>query len=282
MANENLKKYYRAGLWPMHPEDPKATKRFEASKRVFKTLLNQHPFLKNIGDEVDIIDVAAGTGIGGAALTKTLEAIGKKAKLLVSDVRGEDLPKVKSWLGREAEALVASATQLHEKLGDRKFDVALLWGLSAVHFDPWEMSKALASISTVLRDNGVFMLEEYDRCYKVFYLTGYKNLLEEGRSGAERIVSIHTGYNQEKGEFIRTFYTLPSHKEIARVGYHFWCLADIAAMTWMFFKDVDIIDPAEHGVEQINHIVLAKNPRKTLTPQQLITPRILKRKGEDR
>jgi len=278
MPKENLEQYYGAGLWPMRPGDPEATKRFRASEKVFTALLAQHPFLRNLRKRVAIVDIAAGTGIGGAALTRALEAAGKRVRLLVTDVRGEDLPKVESWLGRKTETLVAEAAQLHVKLGEGVFDIALLWGLSAVHFDPWEMARVLASISTILKSNGVFILEEYDRCYKVFYLKGYKNLLEERKVGARRIVSIHTGYNQERAVFIRTFYTLPGHTKVARLSYHFWCLANIAAMTWLFFEDVDIIDPAEHGVDMVNHVMLAKNPRKSLAPHQLKPPRILTRK----
>ncbi|MEM0459851.1 MAG: HEPN domain-containing protein [Thermofilaceae archaeon] len=58
-------------------------------------------------------------------------------------------------------------------------DVALVWGSTTPHFNPWNWIKVLSNASRLLASDGLLLYDEYDRIHAIFYLTGYKDLLLE-------------------------------------------------------------------------------------------------------
>jgi hypothetical protein len=49
------------------------------------------------------------------------------------------------------------------------YDIALLWGLSTLHLDPWEVARAYSAICHLLSDSGVMAMDENDRIFNIFY-----------------------------------------------------------------------------------------------------------------
>jgi len=56
------------------------------------------------------------------------------------------------------------------------------------------------------------------------------------------------------------------------MGVHFWSLASLSALAWLFFEDVDF-HPARG---RYDGVVLARGPRRRLSPADLAEPRALR------
>ncbi len=103
-----------------------------------------------------------------------------------------------------------------------------------------------------------------------FYREGYRSFLIEGKVRDGRtLISIHAGYDERRGVFVRSFYTLPSFNEIAAVKFRFWDLAGVASMGWLFFEDVDLVAPSVHKITGIPYIILLSKPRRKITYDDL-------------
>jgi len=214
----SLEEFYSIFPWPMRPDDPKAQARFANISGLFSFLLENHQFFEFLRRKkvVRVLDVMAGSGIAGAALAKVLALKNFEVELTVSDARGSDLQLVHEWLegvdGVKAETLTSDVSKMDVALPDRKeyYDIALLWGHSTPHLNPWEMARAYAAICHLLNDSGVMAMDETDRIYNIFYRVGYKDFLIEGetREGLT-VATIHMGYDEKLGVFNRTTYTLP-------------------------------------------------------------------------
>jgi len=281
----SLEELYKVKPWPMRPDDPKAQARFEnISKLSF--LLESHQFFEFLRRKrvVRVLDVMGGSGIAGAALAKGLALKNFEVELTVSDARGSDLQLVHEWLkgvdGVKAETLTADVSKMDVALPDRReyYDIALLWGLSTPHLNPWDMVRAYAAICHLLNDSGVMAMDETDRIYNIFYRVGYKDFLIEGETkDGLTVATIHMGYDEKLGVFNRTTYTLPGFKKIATFGYRFWDLAGISSLGWLFFEDVDIISPTAHKIQGLTHIILLTRPRRKISAQDLkIDPTLLR------
>jgi len=274
----DLDKFYKIAPWPMRPSDPKAQARFAKILKLFTFLLGNHLFFQSVISKrlVKVLDVMAGSGIAGAALTKALMLKDLKVDLTVSDVRSSDLQLVYEWLkGVESvnvKTMAAEVSMVHEVMQKKAkyYDIVLLWGLSTPHLDPWQIVKTYSSICYLLNDSGVMVMDEVDRIFNIFYRMGYKDFLVEGESEkGVTVTSIHVGYDERRGVFKRATYTLPGFKKAATLDYRFWDLAGIAALGWLFFKDVDMISPSRHKIEGTPHIILLSKPRRKIHFQDL-------------
>jgi len=274
--DSELEKLYELHIWPMKPGDPEAIKRFNGIKEVFSYLVNTHDYFSDIlrNEEINVIDIAAGTGIAGAALANILSGMGKKINLVVTDLRSKDLDLVHEWLKGvnkvHVETIVCDATTLHKCLSSRKegFHVALLWGYSAPHFNPWSLVRLFGSVSYLVANNGVLIIEETDRVYGILYRVGYKDFLIEKEANDRLIVSIHLGYDIMKGSFKRGFYIIPGFKEIAKLETTFWNIATVAAIGWVFYNKVDIVAKmTKHGIHGSGYLIMYKEPRKSIDPE---------------
>lgn len=273
----DLEELYKVAPWPMRPDDPRAQDRFAKILELFTFLLGDHPFFKPLVSKrlVKVLDVMAGSGIAGAAFAKALTEKGLKVDLTVSDIRSSDLQLVHVWLRGvkrvKIRTVVAEVARLHEVMHKRAkyYDAVLLWGLSTPHLDPWEMVRAYSSICYLLNDSGIMAMDEVDRIFGIFYRIGYKDFLVEGESKGATVASIHVGYDEKRGVFKRATYKLPGFEKVATLDYRFWDLAGIAAIGWLFFKDVDLVSPNKHKVQGIPHIILLNKPRRKIQPEDL-------------
>ncbi len=238
---ELLERVYEILPWGDDLRDPKVRSRFEESMNDFKRLLD-HEFLKNIVGKstVRIVDVCGGGGIGGIALAKVLAGKGVRVELIVNDLRESALRiavrNAENVLGFKPKIVKANALDLYRY--SVKADIALLYGLSTPHFNPYEMVRLVASIAKILEPDGVFIVEEVDRVYGVFYLMGYKDVVAE-YAGEDKIsLTIHSEYDVRRGVFYRVFLDIPSMKMV-KAPIRFWDVAGMASILWVFFKEVD-------------------------------------------
>ncbi|MCD6196215.1 MAG: class I SAM-dependent methyltransferase [Staphylothermus sp.] len=285
----SLEKLYALNLWPMDPEDPVAIKRFEDIVSIFRYLYENHDFFEEISklNTLRIIDLMAGTGIAGAAIAKSLVGLGITPELTLVDIRRSDLEKVYQWLRKariedkvKVEIIESDIRELYLTLEDRKdyYDIALIWGSSAPHLNAWDMVKAYSNISYLLKPNGLLLMEEGDRVYGTFYLMGYKDFLIEGETKEGKLANIHSGYDWKRGVFKRYFCLLPGFKEIGELDLRYWDLAGLASLGWVFFKDVDIVPRSIHRQQRVASVVLFKDPRKKLVPDDFFsTPKLLRK-----
>ncbi len=131
----DLERIYKLPIWSMKPNEPEAIDRFNSLRELFTYLVEKHSFFKEVlGREViHVIDVAAGSGIAGAALAHVLSGFGRRVKLLATDLREDDLFYVYEWLrGTEnvdVETMVCDASILYKCLPQYRgsIDIALLW-----------------------------------------------------------------------------------------------------------------------------------------------------------
>lgn len=150
---------------------------------------------------------------------------------------------------------------------DRKFDFVLMYGASTPHFDPWSMIRLLSGISHVLMDDGVFIVEDTDRRYTIFYLMKYKDVISGKTLDGNVYLDMHTGY--------MTLYVecLKGHLLFCQVQRSLWRLIVIigdhrnGCLIMGFFRDVDIVRHVRGG---FHYFIIAANPRKILVPEDLI------------
>ena len=267
--SKELSRFYSIFGWPEDPYSVAGKERFKVAIEKMRKLV-EHEYLKELvgtKDVIKILELCGGTGIGGVALAKVIKDLGKSVELMVTDLREEALATARRWgsevLGINVEAEVIDAREVH-RLG-REFDIALLYGFSTPHFNPWDMVKLLTSTSKVLSNQGVFLVEETDRRYTVFLRTGYKWVLVEPRAkGESYVISYHADYDVLTGEVHRLFTTTKKPNEFITMSVYFWGVAELATLMWLFFKDVDTLP-----ILRTSFIVLGYIPRRILKPEDL-------------
>ena len=260
----SLKELYRYLQWRMDPDDERAILRFHRIVEAFEKL-NEKGLLPKAPR---VLDLCAGTGIAGVAMAKATNA---KA-LTVLDAREGDLKKVEKWteiagLNLKPEIVVGDAREVAKLVG--KHDVAILWGLTMPHFDAFDAVKLFANVALTLSDDGIFLLEEADRIYGIFYQVGYKDMLVEAKSDEYTLISLHEGYDPIRGVFKRTYYKLPGFEKISEQEHRLWDLASQLALGSVFFKEYQVISRAEHGVNGVSHIIYLKSPRRKVVEEFL-------------
>lgn len=270
---EILESFYEVFPWP---EDPRSLegRHYVELTREFMGKLLQHPWIDawRKRGAVRILEICSGAGFGGITLAQLLNERGVKTELLLTDLRPSVLRKAEEWGGtvlrEKFRTLAIDARNVHE-LGE-KFDLILLYGLSTPHFDPWELIQILASVTAVLDDDGVFVVDETDRRYRIFVQLGYKWALAEG--GEDKpTVSFHTGYNLYRGTCQRVYAKLTSGPQPVTMELFMWGLAEVAALMWVFFGEVDLLP-----LRDVRHFLLATHPRKAISPDDLKLPTFLK------
>lgn len=209
-------------------------------------------------------------------MSKILKELGINIKLTIIDLREDALRIAEKWgmeeLDDKVKVIKVDARSIHELR--IKEDLILLYGFSMPHFNVWETLKLFASVSEVLTDDGLFLVEEVDRRYTIFYLAGYKDVLPEAIGNGKVTISLHHGYDISKGVFKRSLVNLLTG-EIISHEFFFWGIAELAALMWIFFKDVDF-SPHIGGI--MRGFLLGKNPRRKLKLNDLVKlPKLLKR-----
>lgn len=276
---ERIEKVYKLGFWPQNPESPIVKKRFREALDIFERLINHEWFneILSIKNNIRILEICSGTGIGGIALAKVLKRKGIKIDLILSDIRESDLKIGEQWglreLGEGEKVSIINVNALIIHKLKIKRDIILMYGLSAPHFSPWEFVKLLASISEVLEDDGLFVMEEADRVYSILYKTGYKDLVAE-RVDEKALISLHAGYNPIKGTFKRAYIDLINTEKPVKIPTYFWNLAELMTLTWLFFNEVDFIP---YNKEKTRGLIIGYRPRRKINTIDLeLEPKILR------
>ena len=257
---EKLEKLYSIIKWIENLDLPVGQKRFEKSIRIFNNLLNHAWISKLLGKlkTVKILDICGGTGLGGIALSKVLVDAGYNVKLYINDIRRDALKiaalQAEKILGFKPDLILEDATLLYKR--NITANLALLYGFSTPHFDPYSMIRLIASTAKILEPDGIFLVEDVDRIYSIFYQIGYKDINPEDVGEESVVLSLHAGYDVRRGVFKRLTVDLTTNQRVLTSG-HFWSIASLAAQLWMFFKNVDY---KPHD-DKISGILLAISPR---------------------
>ncbi|NJE85604.1 methyltransferase domain-containing protein [Thermococcus sp. CX2] len=253
----SLEELYRYLRWRMEPDDERAVGRFWRIVKVFEFMEGLLP------EEPRVLDLCAGTGIAGAAAAKATNA----PLLTVLDARNEDLEKARKWLeiagiSPELKLITGDVREVSKLVGEH--DLAVLWGLTMPHFDPFDAVRIFANVALSLSEDGVFVMEETDRVYGILYHIGYKDFLVESKTEDHTIVSVHEGYNLKRGTFRRTYYKLPGFEKITEEEYRLWDVASQLAIGSVFFREWKLITRNEHGINSVSHLLYFRRPRKNI------------------
>ncbi|MGQ4893835.1 MAG: class I SAM-dependent methyltransferase [Candidatus Njordarchaeia archaeon] len=275
---DEIARLYSLGIWPQDPKTSQGKARYERAIGHFRHLL-EHEWIRHLissKETINILELCAGTGIGGIAFSKVLRDAGKKINLYLTDIREDSLKIAKEWgeseLGFKIAIIRSDAQKVHQI--DRVFDIILMYGFSAPHFNPWEMLKIFTAVSRVISKNGIFIMEEGDRIYSVFYQTGYQRIFPERVNKENADLSIHKGYNPVFGTFERAYIDLLKRTKPIIVPIYFWNLAELMAMLWLFFRDIDFM---KHQESQTAGFIIAKEKRDLLHPEDLAEmPKVIK------
>ncbi len=243
MDTEYLEGLYSLLPWTEDPTDKSFRQRYVKLVNGFRKVLD-HKTVRHIlqKDRIRVIDLCGGTGVGAVSFVKALD--GRiKVEPWVVDLRRRALKTAAEWSSREigepVKTAVMDVLKVHE-LG-LKFEVALMVGYSTPHFNPWSMIRLVASVSTVLEDDGVFILEEADRVKTVFLNKGYKSFLVEKAEEDSLVVSAHSGYDAVSGVFTRVIADLTKGRS-STISVYFWSLSQLLSLLWIFFKDTNYIE----------------------------------------
>ncbi|MGC8949316.1 MAG: methyltransferase domain-containing protein [Thermoprotei archaeon] len=274
--SKELEKFYEIFLWPenIHSED--GAERYINALTRFKNLVT-HSWITSLlssKDHLRVIDICGGTGIGGIAFAKVLKELGKNVELTIVDLRESALRKAEEFgkleLGFKPITLKAAVLKLHEL--NKTFDLCLMYGLSAPHFNPFQMCELLVSVSEILTNDGIFIMDEADRTYSIFFMRGYQHVLPE-ISKEKVVISLHKSYNNITGTFKRLIIDL-LNKNAIEMDMYFWNLAELMAMAWLLFNDIDFMKDKERPYAGF---IIIHKPRKNINANDLINmPTILR------
>ncbi|MEX0567709.1 MAG: hypothetical protein Q6363_000925 [Candidatus Njordarchaeota archaeon] len=278
MAEGDIGKLYAMNIWPLYPYSERSKRRYREALVLFENVVGHEWVQRQTEKEkIDILEICAGTGIGGVALARALLDVAD-VNLTITDIRENDLKIGAEWgkqvIGERIDYAKIDAKNVNN-LG-KKFDIALLYGLSSPHFDPWEMIRLQLAVSESLVDDGLFLVEEADRRFSIFFKSGYKTFLSEKIDENSAIVSIHAGYNFIRGTFRRVFVDIINPKEKAAVNVFFWGLAELMAIMWMFFQDIDFYE-----ISFGRGIVMGFKPRRIIKGKDIRNlPRIFRKEKQ--
>ncbi len=263
----SLEKLYKVFPWPENPGENYFYERLRLGLGVVSKAL-EHEFLAGMlksRDLVRVVDVCSGTGIGAYLFAKLLLEKGYRVRLTLVDIRSAALLKGSRWIARELgvepETIVMDAAKLHT-LGKR-FDLAVMWGSSAPHFNPWSMNKLLAAVSESLEDNGVFVMQESDRFYRIVEGGYHRVNVVEGED--KSVLDVYVGYNHLMGTAKRLVVNLQDPSMSTYMDLYYWSIASLGALLWLFFEDVDVME----GWTKPIYLLLASKPRRAITPSHL-------------
>jgi SAM-dependent methyltransferase len=250
-------------------EDPETSQGYERYQRILRDMegLTAHPWIQDIlrgRRMVRVIDVCSGTGLAGIALSRILRGGGFEVKLTLVDLRLSSLEKGRKFamqeLGVEPGIVVVDVTQPLSL--PEVHDIALLWGFTTPHFNPWLWVKVLVNVSRALVDYGVFVYEEGDRVYDIFIKTGFKDVIPMVAEGSRVALDVFAGRNGRTGDTKRIIVDLLTGEHV-EMNVYYWDIASSATLTWMFFEDIDFM-PAR---SPFSGFILARRPRRVIKPE---------------
>ncbi len=276
MHSIDLEKLYRVFPWPEDIESQEFMKRFDQVEKFLRRVI-EHPWIRDAvlkKNRLRVLDLCGGTGIAGIALAKVLIDQDKNVDITVIDKRRSALEKAsllaKKVLDKGYELKTIAMDVLDMIDLDIKADIALLFGYSTPHFDAYQLVTLTAIVANKLVDDGIYLVEEVDRLYTIFYLMGYERVHVEYANENRIVLVVHAGYEPRTGTFNQIIVEIPS-MERAFSRTRLWDLASVAAILWIFFEDVDF-EPLKSAY---SGVLIARNPRNIDPRIYLKKPRIV-------
>lgn len=84
-------------------------------------------------------------------------------------------------------------------------------------------------------------------------------------------MSFHTGYDVTKGTCKRTYINFTNPTKPVTTELFMWGLAEVGALIWTFFKDVDLLN-----LIGTRYFILGYKPRKILKPEEIKEPFVIR------
>lgn len=161
-----LSEFFSIFPWPDDPDSQQGKEYFEGNLVKFMEKLLEHQWIKQLlkKKKVKILEICGGAGFGGIGLAKILSEKNIDVEILIRFKRRRTKKAqilIKKMGIKNIKTIIMDAKEIG-RLKD-KFDIVLLYGLSTPHFNPWGLLKLLSSVSSVLNDNGIFIVDESDR-----------------------------------------------------------------------------------------------------------------------
>jgi len=262
---KKLTEFFSVYTWPDDPNTEEGKKYFETTLEKMNKLI-ENEWIKELvkKKKIRILEICAGCGFGSLALVKLIKNC--DYELVLTDLRKESLKKAERFavkvIGKKIKTKVIDAREVH-KLKE-KFDLILLYGFSTPHFNPWDFVKLLSSVNETLKNDGIFVVEEMDRRSEIFLKNNYQYVFAQGKEG-NFCISFHLEYDAFKGVCKRLFTNLSSKPVIMDI--FFWSLAEILALMWLFFKELDVLK-----LETNRYFILGRYPRGKVKPEDLKEP----------
>jgi len=250
----SLEEYYHHFRWWMEPEDERALQRFNSIVSFFEGLGLEAP---------RVLDLCAGTGIAGAAAAKAFSA----SELTLVEARREDMEKVRKWLeiaGISPKLRLVAGDVLNLPSLVDEHDVAVLWGHTMPHFDPFQAVRLFSGVASVLSKDGAFFIEDTDRIKRFLYSSTYTKFHVEKKAQDYTIVSLYEGYDLYRGAERRGYYRLPGFEKVTELTVRLWDLASQLAIGKIFFTEARLITPSEHGLSGVSEVLLFRGPKKEI------------------
>jgi len=248
------------------PRTEKGVERIEYLKeiltRILKNVVNENERLRERG-VVRALDVCCGMGVSSIALVRAIKALGLGVQLVVLDRNPDFVEKARRYvaeeLGREPRALALDALEI-AKLGE-EFDVVLMAGFSSVHFDPWRMARLCVNVAQVLDLGGAFIVEDIDRLYS-YVSRGVRrvDLLKLSNYRATLVLHKLGDYDRYRATVGLNLLEIPTGR-FERVEVHPWSLGGLAALLWIFFSRIELVEE-----DEIFYLV-ASRPRKKVVEE---------------
>ncbi|OYT37755.1 MAG: hypothetical protein B6U89_06860, partial [Desulfurococcales archaeon ex4484_58] len=162
MDSDYMEKLYKIYSWPDNPFTEEGRRRYESTLKTMEKIVKHKWFEEIISgrDKIGVIEYCGAYGIGGVALSRILkEKYNVEIEFTIIDLRRDALKGARRFvyeeLGIEPKILVGDVT---EKINfDKRHDIALLWGHSTPHFNPWSYVKLLSNIHNSLKEKSLYI-----------------------------------------------------------------------------------------------------------------------------
>jgi len=233
--------------WPSGPRDDAAIARFTRLRRIFQEMLEDD---RRVADaaargSVHILDIMAGGGVAGAALSSVIaERYAEKVLLTAIDIRSE-VRDTEGWLEHMPEAaarkirvetVVGDVTELPRLLGMKKrWDIALMWGSPLPHLDPYQLLLVYAGLRELQPGHGVVLLEQNNIGPRLLTTNSFEKLHVD-----EDGLFVYREWDSLRGMAVRLVYRLPSLEYVGVDRVRFWDIADAASMMLVFYRHVGL------------------------------------------
>ncbi len=258
----DLVEFYKFLKWHSRPDDPEACARFEVIKGFMKGLISRGVLNEAVGSgKARVLDVMGASGIAGIALAWALASSGVEAEVMVTDLRDKELGMANEWLrmaGLESsvrlETLRVSATRLPEALGERMFDIVVLWGSSLPHLDVYDLHLFLAGARELQPRHGVILMEQFSLLPRILMYNTFKHILVEGDA-----LTLFREYDDFRGVQRRLVYALPELRYMGVIESRLWETSQVMAAAWIYYRRVETLDYTEGN--RSSKVIIARNPR---------------------